>query len=166
MLTPLLARFRRSPSNVRKPRRPPNPSEAARTLEYEFKMLGVAIEECRKQQPPPYGDMALEAFLLHALNLMAFFRGSGDRGDILAIDWLKTPTTFPFPIIGKTLPDMHKLLGHPSYSHGKRHRTWRYDAMYLELVANWQTFLKQLATDEPNYRKLFKQGTVATIPRQ
>ena len=156
MLTPLLSRFRRTPRNVRKPRRPPNPSEAARTLEYEFNMLGVAVEECRKQQPPPYGDMALEAFLLHARNLVGFFRGSSDRGDILAIDWLRTPTTFPLPILDKTLPDIHKLLGHPSYSRGKRHRTWRYDAMYLELAGNWQTFLKQLATDEPNYRKLFK----------
>jgi hypothetical protein len=156
MLTPLLSRFRRTQHKVRKPRRPPNPSEAARTLEYEFDMLGVAFEECRKQPPQLYGDMALEAFLLHARNLVGFFRGSSDRGDILVIDWLKTPTTFPLPILDKTLPDIHKLLGHPSYSRGKRHRTWRYDAMYLELSANWRTFLKQLATDEPNYRKLFK----------
>ena len=156
MLTPLLARFRRTPHNVRKPRRPPNPSEAARTLEYEFNMLGVAFEECRKQPPQLYGDMALEAFLLHARNLVGFFRGSSDRGDILVIDWLKTPTTFPLPILDKTLPDIRKLLGHPSYSRGKRHRTWRYEAMYLELAANWRTFLKQLATDEPNYRKFFK----------
>ncbi len=156
MLTPLLSRFRRAPHAVRKPRRPPNPAEAARTLEYEFNMLVVAFEECRKQPPQPYGDMALEAFLLHARNLVGFFRGSSDRGDILAIDWLKTPTTFPLPILNKTLPDIHKLLGHPSYSRGKRHRTWRYDAMYLELAANWRTFLKQLAADEPNYRKLFK----------
>ena len=75
MLTPLLSRFRRAPHAVRKPRRPPNPSEAARTLEYEFNMLGVAIEECRKQQQPPYGDMALEAFLLHARNLVGFSEG-------------------------------------------------------------------------------------------
>ena len=156
MLTPLLSRFRRTPHAVRKPRRPPNPAEAARTLEYEFNMLVVAFEECRKQPPQPYGDMALEAFLLHARNLVGFFRGSSDRGDILAIDWLKTPTTFPLPILSKTLPDIHKLLGHPSYSRGKRHRTWRYDAMYLELAANWRKFLQRLATDEPNYRKLFK----------
>ena len=39
MLTPLLARLRGSTRNVRKPRRPPNPSEAAKTLEYEFNML-------------------------------------------------------------------------------------------------------------------------------
>jgi hypothetical protein len=156
MLTPLLARLRRNPRNVRKPRRPPNPSEAARTLEYEFNMLGVAVEECRKEHAPPYGDMALEAFLLHARNLVGFFQGSSDRGDILAIDWLKTSTTFPLPILNKTLADIHKLLGHPSYSRGKRHRTWRYDAMYLELAGNWRAFLKQLATDEPNYRRLFK----------
>ena len=156
MLTPLLARLRRNPRNVRKPRRPPNPSEAARTLEYEFNMLGVAVEECRKEHAPPYGDMALEAFLFHARNLVGFFQGSSDRGDILAIDWLKTSTTFPLPILNKTLSDIHKLLGHPSYSRGKRHRTWRYDAMYLELAGNRRTFLKQLATDEPNYRRLFK----------
>jgi hypothetical protein len=156
MLTSLFARLRRSPRNLRKARRPPNPSEAARTLEYEFTMLGVAIEECRKQQPPPYGDIALEAFLLHARNLVGFFRGSSERGDILALDWLKTPTTFPLPILNKTLPDIQKLLDHPSYSREKRHRTWRYDAMYLELAGNWRTFLKQLASDEPNYRKLFK----------
>ena len=41
MLTPLLARLRERRRHVRKPRRPPNPSEAARTLEYEFNMLGV-----------------------------------------------------------------------------------------------------------------------------
>ena len=156
MLTPLLARLRGSTRNVRKPRRPPNPSEAARTLEYEFNMLSVAVEECRKQPPPPYGDMALEAFLLHARNLVGFFRGSSGHGDILAIDWLKTPTAFPLPILDKTLSDIHKRLGHPSYARGKRHRTWRYDAMYIELAANWRTFLKQLAIDEPNYRKLFK----------
>jgi hypothetical protein len=156
MLTPLLARLRKNPGDVRKPRRPPNPSEAAKTLEYEFNMLGAAAEECRKQQPPPYGDIALEAFLLHARNLVAFFRGSSDRGDILAIDWLKTPTAFSLPMLGKTLPDIRKLLGHPSYTRGKRHRTWRYDAMYMELAGNWGTFLKQLAIDEPNYRKLFK----------
>jgi len=155
MLTPLLALLRRSPRNVRKPRRPPNPSEAARTLEYEFNMLGVALEECRKQSPP-YGDLALEAFLLHARNLVGFFRGSSGRDDILAIDWLKTPTTFSLPILNKTLSNIDKLLGHPSYSRGKRHRTWRYDAMYLELAGNWRAFLKQLAIDEPNYRKLFK----------
>jgi len=155
MLTPLLARLRGTPRDVRKPRRPPNPAEAARTLEYEFNMLGVALEECRKQ-PPPYGDLALEAFLIHARNLVGFFQGSSDRDDILAIDWLKTPTSFPLPILSKTLPDIDKLLGHPSYLRGKRHRTWRYDAMYLELASNWRTFLKQLATDEPNYRKLFK----------
>jgi len=156
MLKPLLARLRRSPRNLRKPRRPPNPSEAARTLQYEFNMLGVAVEECRKKQQPPYGDLALEVFLLHARNLLGFFRGSSDRDDILAIDWLKTPTTFPLPMLNKTLADIHKLLGHPTYSRGKRHRTWRYDAMYLELAGNWQTFLKQLAIDEPSYRKLFK----------
>jgi hypothetical protein len=156
MLTPLLARLRGRRRYVRKPRRPPNPSEAARTLEYEFNMLGVTLEECRKQQPPPYGDIALEAFLLHARNLVGFFRGSSDRGDILAIDWLKTPTTFPLPILDKSVADIDKLLGHPSYSRGKRHRTWRYEAIYLELAGSWRTFLKQLATDEPNYRKFFK----------
>jgi len=52
MLTPLIVRLRRSPRDVRKPRRPPKPSEAAGTLDYEFNMLGVALEECRKQQPP------------------------------------------------------------------------------------------------------------------
>src|SRR2546430_17373192 len=109
MLTPLLARLRGRARNVRKPRRPPNPTEAARTLEYEFNMLGVALEECRKQQQPPYGDMALEAFLLHARNLVSFFKGTSDHGDILAIDWLKTPKTFPLPILDKTLPDIHKL---------------------------------------------------------
>ena len=73
MLMPLIARLRRSPRDVCKPRRPPNPAEAARTLEYEFNMLGVALEECRKQ-PPPYGDLALEAFLIHARNLVVSFK--------------------------------------------------------------------------------------------
>jgi hypothetical protein len=145
-----------------RPRRVPCPAdEAAATLEYEFRPLGDALSEYRKYKPllgakpTPLSNATLEAFLLHARNLRSFFRGTDTMDDILAIDWLNTPTTFSTSALDQAFPAIHKLLAHPSYSRGDLSRDWPHDAIYAELAGSWHKFLDQLAIDNPSLRKLF-----------
>jgi hypothetical protein len=102
-------------------------------------------------------NLSLEAFLLHARNLRDFFVGTGDKRDILVIDYLPKKPRFRLPTLYRTWNRLDKLLAHPSYQRPRLKKYWPVVAMHKELLAAWDLFLKRLATGDPKARQDFRK---------
>ena len=134
---------------ARKVRGPAALKSAAATIVYEFQMLLVGHQVMRSGPTPEENNLALEAFLVHARNLLEFFATSGYPDSILAKDFVSQMPRIAMPYLRSNRKRLHRRLAHPSYSRPRLGRGWELDRLVWEVGTAMGAFLERLEEERP-----------------
>jgi len=133
----------------------------ARVISYEYWMLKEALRYWQKDcagQPTRSAsrcNMAIEAALIHARNLLAFFSAGGHKDDVKATDFITPVPRIALPYLRRNKKRMNKKLAHPSYAGKRMGASWNGKLIEEELDSAFRVFLARLEAMAPKRRRYF-----------
>lgn len=124
---------------------------------YELDMFRASIELCASldgKNDPVMHNVALEATLLHARNLLDFFTGDAtSKDDIRAAHFISTPgaswwKSSKLSFLSSRRDDLNSSISHLTYRRVKGKPTWPLERIASEVEAAFEEFLKYLPNGE------------------
>jgi hypothetical protein len=149
----------------------------AKCIIYEYggfkKALDIYRKLPRKRGDAPPNDtlrvllnVSLESALLHARNMLIFFRGTSRHDDEILVGHFASerPAAFDIKNQKETLKKLNTLLAHPSYCRGNFDHAWEAVDLEKEITTAWATFLRCLSQENSELRALFREAAPTDPP--
>jgi len=149
----------------------------AECMSYEYNGFMAALALHKRLRPSCDSDkpeaalgrmllnVALESALIHARNILCFFRANDSVEDVRACQFVtERPPDFNMEYLKGRSQELSKLLAHPSYSRGKLDHNWKVAKLESEITTAWAAFLGCLSQENPELRALFQTAAPTDSP--